>query len=201
MNEPELALLQHEVRRLRRGYRAQGLFLLTALAAIVVLSLIVFGSPKPVAAQATPTAAQPAPNKDGVLHVRGLVVEDQSGHERLRLGAPLPDPMIHGVRQKRQGAVSGLLISDPNGNERGGYVTSDTSGEAFITLDSEDEQEVMLLTNPIGGANFYLRDKNNSAQITVFAGETYGNAQVPDGPKFTMSKAKQTIAELPAPPK
>jgi hypothetical protein len=117
------------------------------------------------------------------------------------LGAPLPDPIIHGVRQKRQGAISGLLISDPNGNERGGYVTSDTSGEAFITLDSEDEQEVMLLTNPKGGANFYLRDKSNSAQMTVFAGEKYGNTQFQGGPEFTMNKAKQTLLELPATPK
>ena len=109
--------------------------------------------------------------------------------------------MIHGVRRKRQGAVSGLLISDPDGNERGGYVTTDTSGEALITLDSEDDQEVMLLTNPKGGANFYLRDKSSSAQMTVFAGETYGNAQFPDGPKFSMSKGKQTLLELPTTPK
>jgi len=103
--------------------------------------------------------------------------------------------MIHGVRQKRAGAVSGLLISDANGNERGGYVTSDTPGDAFITLDSEDDQEVMLLANRKGGANFYLSDKGNLAQMTVFAGES---DQVPDGPKLTMRKAKQTILELPA---
>jgi hypothetical protein len=59
-----------------------------------------------------------------------FVVEDQNGHERLRLGAPLPDPMIHGIRKKRQGAVSGLLISDANGDERGDYVTADATGEA-----------------------------------------------------------------------
>jgi hypothetical protein len=67
--------------------------------------------------------------------------------------------MIHGVRQKRDGAISGPLISDANGNERGGYVTSDGAGAASITLDSEDDRQVMLLANPKGGANFYLRDK------------------------------------------
>jgi hypothetical protein len=194
MNETELILFREEMLRLRRGYRAQQFLLLIAIASILSLTIIVLRSPAPVTAQSTP-------DKDGVLHVRGLVVEDLGGHERLRLGAPLPDPMIRGVRRKRQGAVSGLLISDPNGNERGGYVTADTSGEAFIALDSEDDQEVMLLTNPKGGANFYLRDKSNLAQMTVFAGETYGNAQLPDGPKFTMSKAKQILLELPAAPK
>ena len=194
MSENESILLREEVLRLRRGYRAQRLILAIALVAILSLTLTVLGRPDPVAAQSNT-------DKDGVLHVRGLVVEDPGGHERLRLGAPLPDPLIHGVRRKRDGAVSGLLISDANGNERGGYVTGDTSGAAFITLDSEDDQEVMLLTNPKGGANFYLRDKGNSAQMIVFAGETYGNAQLPDGPKFTMSKGKQTLLELPAVPK
>jgi hypothetical protein len=194
MNDSELILLREEMQHLRRGCRIQRFLLAIALAAIVSLTTNALRSPASVAAQSTT-------DKDGVLHVRGLVVEDPGGHERLRLGAPLPDPLIHGVRQKRKGAVSGLLITDPNGNERGGYVTSDTFGEAMITLDSEDEQEVMLLTNPKGGANFYLHDKGNLAQITVFAGETYGTTQLPDGPKFTMSKAKQKLLELPAPPK
>ena len=193
MNETELTCLQEEMRSLRRWCRAQQIVLVIALSAIAGLVAIVLGNPASVAAQSTA-------DKDGVLHVRGLVIEDPGGHERVRLGAPLPDPMIHGVRKKRAGAVSGLLISDASGNERGGYVTSDQSGEAFVTLDSEDDQEVMLLANPKGGANFYLRDKGNLAQMTVFAGE-YPDAQVPDGPKFTMTKAKQTVLELPAPPK
>jgi hypothetical protein len=194
MNETELICLREEMLRLRREYRGQRFLLATALATIFGLIVVVFGSPAPVAAQS-------AADKDGVLHVRGLVVEDSGGHERLRLGAPLPDALIHGVRQKRDGAVSGLVISDPNGNERGAYVTADSSGAAFITLDSEDDQQMMLLTNPKGGANFYLRDRGNLAQMTVFAGETYGNTQLPDGPRFTMTKGKQTLLELPATPK
>jgi hypothetical protein len=191
MNETELSLLQEEVRRLRRAYRTQRFLLSIALTASAGLITVALESPAHVAAQSTA-------DKDGIVHVRGLVVEDPGGHERVRLGAPLPDPLIHGVRRRRDGAVSGLLISDANGNERGGYVTSDVSGEAFVTLDSEDDQLVMLLANPKGGANFYLRDKGNLVQMTVFAGEKYQNVQLPDGPKLTMSKAKQTVLELPA---
>jgi len=129
-----------------------------------------------------------AESKDGIIRVRGLIVEDENGRERLRLGAPLPDPMIRGVRRKRKGAVSGLLISDANGDERGGYVTGDASGEAFFTLDSQDEQQVLLLANPGGGVNFDLFDsKGNEAEITVF----------PDGPKFTLTRAKTRVLELP----
>ena len=129
-----------------------------------------------------------AESKDGIIRVRGLIVEDENGRERLRLGAPLPDPMIRGVRRKRKGAVSGLLISDANGDERGGYVTGDASGEAFFTLDSQDEQQLLLLANPGGGVNFDLFDsKGNEAEITVF----------PDGPKFTLTRAKTRVLELP----
>jgi hypothetical protein len=182
VHEAELILLGREVHRLRQEYRAQRLLLLIALASVAGLAISIAGRPHPVAAQS-------APEKDGILHVRGLVVEDQSGQERLRLGAPLPDPMIHGVRKKRSGAVSGLLISDANGNERGGYVTADASGEAFLGLDSEDEQKVLLLANPKGGVNFILTNNDgNSVQLTAF----------PKGPKLTMRKANQVVVELPA---
>jgi len=135
-----------------------------------------------------PVHAQAQPDTDGILRVRGLIVEDQNGHERVRLGAPLPDPMIHGVRIKRKGVVSGILISDADGNERGGYVTADKSGEAFLSLDSKDEQQVLFLANPKGGVNFDLFDsKGNEAQILVF----------PGGPKLTLKKMKETVLELP----
>jgi hypothetical protein len=132
--------------------------------------------------------AQAQPDKEGILHVRGLIVEDQNGLERVRLGAPLPDPLIHGVRHKRQGVISGILISDAGGNERGAYVTSDKYGEAFFTLDSEDEQQVLFLANPKGGVHLNLFDsKGNEAEISVF----------PDGPKLTLTKAKKKVLELP----
>jgi hypothetical protein len=134
-----------------------------------------------------PLHAQTQTDKDGVLHVRGIVVDDQNGHERVRLGAPVPDPLIHGVRRKRVAPVSGLIITDGAGNERGGFTTNEV-GEAFIGLDSEDEQQVLFLANPHGGVNFDLFDsKGNEAQILVF----------PNGPTFTMKKAKQTVLELP----
>jgi hypothetical protein len=96
-------------------------------------------------------------------------------------------PLIHGVRRKRVGPVSGLIITDGAGNERGGFTTNEV-GEAFIGIDSEDEQQVLFLANPHGSVNFDLFDsKGNETQILVF----------PNGPAFTMKKAKQTVLELP----
>ncbi len=116
-------------------------------------------------------------------------MEDASGVERVRLGAPLPDPMgTDGIRHKRQGAISGLIISDAKGTERGGYATDDQYDEAFFTLDSRKGQEVLFLANPDGGTNLDLFDKlGNEAQLTVF----------PSGPKLVLKRAKKVVAQLP----
>lgn len=178
MSDSELVRLQTEVARLKRASRRQSWVSAIALVAVFAVSAIYIRNSRISGIQK---------NRDGLLHVRGLVVDDENGHERVRLGAPLPDPMIHGIRKKRRGAIAGVLISDADGNERGGYVTDD-SGEAFLTLDSEDEQQVLFLANPKGGVNFDLFDsKGNEAQLLVF----------PSGPTLRMKKQKEIVAELP----
>jgi hypothetical protein len=66
-----------------------------------------------------------------VLRVRQIVIVDEKGTERVWIGAPVPDPIVQGQRQKRAGPVSGIILLDAKGNERSGYVTSDGSGEGI----------------------------------------------------------------------
>lgn len=180
MSESLLTLSRGDIKKLLRVHRLQRWFLAASFVVIAFLGGMIFGRSTSVMASTT--------DKDGIMHVRGLIVEDGNHRERIRLGAPLPDPVIHGVRYKRSGAISGLIISDADGNERGGYATSDQFGEAFLSLDSEDEQQVLFLANPKGGVNLDIHDsKGNEAQLTVF----------PDGPKLKMKKMKATVAELP----
>ncbi len=151
--------------------------------ALTVLCLTLQLAPKSL------RAVEAASTKNEVLLVRGLIVEDAAGVERIRLGAPLPDPMgTDGVRHKRQGPISGLIISDAKGTERGGYATDDQHDAAFFTLDSRKGQEVLFLANPDGGTNLDLFDKlGNEAQLTVF----------PSGPKLVLKREKKVIAQLP----
>ena len=60
-----------------------------------------------------------------VLRVHQIVILDEKGTERVWIGAPVPDPIVQGQRQKRAGPVSGIILLDAKGNERGEYVTSD----------------------------------------------------------------------------
>ena len=72
----------------------------------------------------------------------------------------LPDPMVRGKRVPRQGAVSGLLIADADGDERGGYVT-EAHGDAFLTLDAKQGQQTIFIANRDGGANLSVWSGTN----------------------------------------
>jgi hypothetical protein len=79
-----------------------------------------------------------------VLHVRELVVSDPEGVARVRIGAPLPEPIMLGKRFRRRGNVSGVLLYDSEGNERGGYVTGDSGRGAALTLDEINRAAIHL---------------------------------------------------------
>jgi hypothetical protein len=90
------------------------------------------------------------------LRVRELAVVDERGTERVLIAAPLPDPMIAGKRHKRGGAVSGIIIADASGTERGGYATGDDYANAILTLDGQGFQTVLLLAEPDGSTMFRI---------------------------------------------
>lgn len=103
-----------------------------------------------------------------ILRVRGLVVVDENGTERVWVGAPLPEPLILGKRHPRGSNVSGILLFDEEGNERSGYVTSDGYPNVFFTLDSVGRQHVLFLNEPQGSPTLMLWDTNNNAlQLSV----------------------------------
>lgn len=178
--DSKLVELEREILRLQRSQRRTSLTLVACL--LVLISVVTAEWIHPHTVHALTT------DKGEVLHLRGLVIEDAAGHERLRLGAPLPDPLIYGVRKPRQGPISGMVINDANGNERGSFVTDDKHAEAFMSLDAAGEQQVLFLANPEGGVNFNLYDKQgNQAAITVF----------PKGPRFLLKKQRKTVVDLP----
>jgi hypothetical protein len=128
------------------------------------------------------------PDSSGVLHVRGLAVIDAGGKTRVRLQAPLPEPVIMGKQEKRDDSVSGVMIYDSLGNERGGYVTDNSVGNAFLTLDSNVGQEVTLVAYPNGGAEFGINDDRKD-KVVLGALES--------GPRFRLVQGGKTVFEQP----
>jgi hypothetical protein len=92
--------------------------------------------------------------KDSIV-VRALSVVDSRGVERVRIAAPLPDPIMLGRRFERGEAVSGIILYDSEGNERGGYIT-DESRNAALTLDEINRAAVHIGTNDRGEAHISL---------------------------------------------
>src|SRR5690606_4899516 len=59
-----------------------------------------------------------------ILRVRGLVVTDSTGAERVIIGSHLPPPQSFSYRfyGGDNSGVSGVMLYDHEGQERGGYV-------------------------------------------------------------------------------
>ncbi|WP_439488330.1 hypothetical protein [Algoriphagus sp.] len=97
-----------------------------------------------------------------ILRVRGLVVTDSSGRERIIIGAPLPPAQSIGYRfyRGKNSNVSGIMLYDHEGQERSGYVTDDSYGNVFFTLDSKISQRALFVAEPQGAVTLRLWGKN-----------------------------------------
>ena len=148
--------------------------------ALLVLLLLMSAATLVALRPADATAPQAGP-----LTLRELVVVDANGTPRVRIAAPLPDPIMLGKRFRRGGAVSGILLYDAEGNERGGYVTGDESRDAALTLDEINRAAIHIgvadrgeshvtLSNGQGGfaamgmtpAGGYLRLEQDGRNVT-----------------------------------
>src|SRR5271154_6041389 len=125
--------------RQKRTYQVAGLFVIVVLSAIAMQSRQIRNLRDPQK-----------------LRVRELAVVDERGTERVLIAAPLPDPMIAGTRHKRDGAVSGMIIADATGTERGGYGTADGYANVLLPLDAQGFQTVLLLAEPDGGTTLRI---------------------------------------------
>ena len=143
--------LREEVRRLRRTVRIGGAGFAGAIALLL--------------------AASTSPQSEN-LRVRSLTVIDEHGVERVVIGAPVPDPVLGGSRRPRVAEMSGIILNGPDGNERGGYGTSDIGGEAFLTLDGARGGEVFrVVANAEAGASLFVLHANGAgAMLATYRG-------------------------------
>lgn len=146
-------------------------------AAMVIAVLTAFVEP-------TRASRLMAPAKDSVLVVRAISVVDSRGVERVRIAAPLPDPIMLGRRFERGESVSGILIYDSEGNERGGYVT-DEDRNAALTLDEINRAAVHIGTNDRGEAHISL--SNGRGGFAVLGMRPTGTFFALDGKRVALA--------------
>jgi hypothetical protein len=156
---------------------------LTAICAVCVLITLVAASGS-MMGKANAEANQIIP----FLRVHQLSVVDDKGVERVRIGAPLPDPIQQGKRFSRGGTIDGILLYDAAGNERSGYATADGYANVLFTLDSVRDQRVLFLTEPEGATTLRLwGPANDMTEMQVASA----------GPRLRVVQHGKTIFEQP----
>ena len=175
--EQVIIALERRNKRLTRGLCfVLGLLLLTVIAAIF--------HPNPARAeQVAGDQAKP----DSILRVRGLVVVDDKGTERVSIGAPATDPLLLGKRVSRGEKFAGILVFDEEGNERGGYGTDD-SGNVFLSLDEVGQMVGIFRAGRVGGVSLNLTGRGDQSSVSIGAMNTGSYLQLARQGKVTFQQ-------------
>lgn len=99
------------------------------------------------------------------LRLTELVIVDSRGVERVRISGDLPDAIIEGKRVPRGEEAAGVILYDGTGQERGGYVTWEPSGNVGLTLDTRKGQVTLFVAGPESGSALLLRNENDLIEL------------------------------------
>ncbi len=94
------------------------------------------------------------------LAVHRLDIVDANGVVRMVLAAPTPDPILGGNTYKRVFPVSGLVLYDANGDERGGMAVADIPGSAVVVAsDHTNTDAIGWRVSPDGAVDFSIDER------------------------------------------
>jgi hypothetical protein len=94
------------------------------------------------------------------LTVRRLDLVDENGIIRMTLGSPAPQPIVDGIQYKRVFPVSGLVIYDKDGSERGGFGVADIAGSSVVaSQDHANDDAIGWRISPDGSVGFEINER------------------------------------------
>lgn len=104
----------------------------------------------------TPETRVAAPDHDRIT-ARRIDIVDENGVVRMTLSGQTPAPIIDGIQYKRAFNVSGLILYDENGSERGGFGVGDVDGGmAVLALDHPAMDAIGWRVAPDGAVSFSI---------------------------------------------
>jgi len=123
------------------------------------------------------------------LRVSEIVVVDNNGVERVRIGGSLPDPIVNGRSIARGGQLAGILLYDGAGVERSGYGTFSPEANVVLTLDGKQGQRALFVAGPEGDTALKMWRGNNWIEFRVDEG----------GARLNAVRDRELVARLPGP--
>ncbi|MFT3805507.1 hypothetical protein [Arenimonas sp.] len=90
------------------------------------------------------------------MRLKELVIVDADGVPRVRISGDVPDAVVQGRVVPRGDKAAGVILYDDTGQERGGYVTFDASGNVALTLDTRQRQATLFVAGPDTGSALAL---------------------------------------------
>lgn len=179
-SEGNFEALRQRVAQLERRQRLAFIGVL-----LVVLGLVVFS-------EWTARAQKQA----DTMRLRQLTIVDEKGIERVVIGAPVPDPMMGGLRQKRRSAATGVVINDATGDERGGFGILD-DGTLTACLDSKAGEGTCMFVLPNGAGGFMVNDQKARERIvlgmTSVGGSPFGSSKSFDHGGLVLRDSKGAV--------
>lgn len=129
------------------------------------------------------------------ITARRIDIVGDDGTIRMTLSATTPAPIIDGIQYKRAFNVSGMVLFDAKGNERGGFGIADRSigSTAVLALDHPAMDAIGWRVDPDGAVNFII----NQAPLLV-RDPNYDNRLVPGIPAPTRIKLSVASNGTPA---
>jgi hypothetical protein len=93
----------------------------------------------------------------------GLILVGENGADRLALAASPPAPQFQGKPSTRMGSAAGLIVNDPEGNERGGMGVIDSDGRVLFCGDYSVGHEAICMGVVSDIPSLTLRDPAGNA--------------------------------------
>lgn len=91
------------------------------------------------------------------ISARRIDIVDEEGVIRMTLAADTPAPIIDGIQYRRAFDVSGLILYDEKGSERGGFGVADLEGGmAVLALDHPAMDAIGWRVAPDGAVSFTI---------------------------------------------
>jgi len=97
----------------------------------------------------------------------GMLILDAAGLDRVAVGAPASAPFVRGKLYPRVSALSGVIVNDTQGNERGGIGVLD-NGRAIVALDRVASEAIGMSADAASGATaLTITDASSRPQLAL----------------------------------